>query len=132
MKISKLQVGQVLYGTERRKMGNTTISTTAVFPIKITEIDPEGNWVLASWNYNSPRMFRQNSVTRWKVTKPVLVTYGFGHARLATKHDIAIAAAQAAGGMPEGNRCLTHDIPFEDARVGNVQTKACWRCREGK
>jgi hypothetical protein len=130
MKISKLQVGQVLYGTERRKMGNTTTNTTTVFPIKVTEIDPEGNWVLASWNHNRPQKFRQTAVNRWKLTKPVLTTYAFGHARLATKAEIAIAAAQAAGAMPVGDRCLTHDIPFDDARVGSVPTKACWKCRK--
>ena|SRR5579863_1288322 len=131
MKISKLQVGQVLYGTQRRKMGNTTISTTAVFPIKVTEIDPEGNWVMASWNFNGPKKFRQRDVNKWKTNKPVLTTYTFGHARLATKAEIALAEAQATA-KPEGDRCLTHDIPYEDARVGNVQTKACWRCRAGK
>ncbi len=130
MKISKLTVGQVLYGTQRRKMGNTTISTTAVFPIKVTEIDPEGNWVKASWNFNSPRKFRQNEVNRWKVKKPILTTYAFGHARLATKAEIALAEAQANGAQPEGDRCPTHDIPYEDARVGNTATKACWQCRK--
>jgi len=131
LKISKLTVGQVLYNTQRRKMGNTTISTTAVFPIKITEIDPEGNWVMASWNYNGPKKFSQRDVNKWKAKKPILTTYAFGHARLATKTEIAMAEAQAATKI-EGSRCLTHDIPYEDARVGNVETKACWRCREGK
>jgi len=132
MKIEKLQVGQTVYNLERRGMGNTTLRTTGCFSIKITEIDPARQWVKASWNFNSPQKFYQRSVSKWREKKPIMHTGAFGVQRLATKAEIALAEAQATSGLPDGDRCLTHDIPMVESRVGSTKIKACWKCCEGK
>jgi hypothetical protein len=68
--ISKLVPGQVVYSIERQKMGNTTMSRNALYPVRIIEIDPEGKFVVASWNGNPARTYRQRQVTKWRVSKP--------------------------------------------------------------
>jgi hypothetical protein len=128
VKIEKLKVGQIVYNLERRGMGNTTLRTTSAFAIKITEVDPAGQWVMASWNFNSPRKFRAHEISKWREKKPIMHTGGFGVQRLATKKEIAYAEAQKACGVPEGDRCIVHDIPFGINRVGGFDIKACWRC----
>jgi hypothetical protein len=128
VKIEKLQVGQTVFNLERRGMGNTTLRTTSAFAIKITEVDPAGQWVMASWNFNSPRKYRAHEVSKWREKKPIMHTGGFGVQRLATKKEIAFAEAQKANGVPEGDRCIVHDIPFGSNRVGGFDIKACWRC----
>jgi hypothetical protein len=128
VKIEKLKVGQIVYNLERRGMGNTTLRTTSAFAIKITEVDPAGQWVMASWNFNSPRKYRAREVAKWREKKPIMHTGGFGVQRLATKKEIAYAEVQKECGVPEGDRCIVHDIPFGINRVGNFDIKACWRC----
>ena len=95
MKIEKLQPGQVVYSVERRKMGNTTLSTISVFNVCVKEIDPEKRWVLASWNGNPPQKFYLKSVSRWRATKPVLVSsFGGMRQRLATREEIKALKAE--------------------------------------
>ena len=53
MLIEKLQPGQTVWNVRRQKMGNTTISTVAIFPVRIVEVhprvesDPRSGYVLA-------------------------------------------------------------------------------------
>lgn len=68
--ISKLKPEQVVYERRRQKMGNTTMSRTALYSIRIIEVDPEGQFVTASWNGNTPRKFREADVKKWLVNKP--------------------------------------------------------------
>jgi len=68
--ISKLVVGQTLYSVESTRMGNTTMSRKALYHVVVKEIDPAGNWILASWNGNPPRKFYEASVRKLKVKKP--------------------------------------------------------------
>ncbi len=68
--INKLQPGQIVYEVRRQKMGNTNISYGALFTIKIIEVDPEKQWVLASWNGNTARKYPLRSIKTWKVNKP--------------------------------------------------------------
>lgn len=39
-------------------------------PVVVTAIDPEGCWVEASWNGNTPRKYRRSAVLRWRVSQP--------------------------------------------------------------
>ncbi len=68
--ISKLKSGQLLYSVTRVKMGNTTMSRLAVHPVKVIEIDPDGMFVLASWNSNPARKYFPGQVAKWKVNMP--------------------------------------------------------------
>jgi hypothetical protein len=95
MKIEKLQPGQVVYSVERRKMGNTKLSTVGVFNVSIKEIDPEKRWVVASWNGNSPQKFYAKSVIKWRAGKPVLISsFGGMRQRLATRAEIKALKAE--------------------------------------
>ncbi len=70
--ISRLKADQVLYTVTRRKMGNTTISMGVLHRVVVKELDPEGRFVVASWNGNTPRKYYERDVARWKVNMPKL------------------------------------------------------------
>ena len=89
--IANLTPGQVLFTVRRHKMGNTTISTVAVHTVKVLEVHED--YVLATWNGNTPRKYRSAQVSKWKVKAPVLVSGGFGQKRLATRAEQAALQA---------------------------------------
>lgn len=68
--ISRIKPGQTLYDVTKQQMGNTTLRRTAVFQVKVTEVDPDGKFVMASWNANPARKYRPNQVAKWRVSKP--------------------------------------------------------------
>lgn len=68
--ISRMKVGQVLWNLKRVRMGNTTVSITSCYPVRITEISESGGSVMASWNSNTPRRMGQGEVNRLRVNKP--------------------------------------------------------------
>ena len=68
--IAKLKPGQILYDVHRTKMGNTTVSRLGCWPVEVVEVDPEGRWIVAKWNYNRPRKMYRSQVAKLKVRKP--------------------------------------------------------------
>jgi len=68
--ISRIKPGQVLYTVTRQQMGNTTIRRGVLHSVVVKEVDPEGQYVIASWNSNVPRKFYEREVAKWKVKKP--------------------------------------------------------------
>lgn len=95
MKITSLTVGQIVYVVEKRKMGNTTMSTVDVRKVTITGVDPNGQWVTAKVGYAPERKYRERQVGKWRKSEPVLYRYPegtFGHRmgikRLATRAEI--------------------------------------------
>lgn len=98
---TKLEPGQIVYSMERRRLGNTTLRTTAVIPVRIVQV--YGAYVIASWNGNAPRRFPQRRVSSWKVNKPIMVRIR-GRAdwlRPATKAEAG--QAHAEGQLHEGS-----------------------------
>lgn len=85
MKIEKLSPGMTVYSVGRHKMGNTTISTVAVWPVEIIEVDVEQGTVIASWNCNAARKFYKPEWSKWRLKKPKLVQGPFGSHRLARR-----------------------------------------------
>lgn len=69
-KISKLKIGQVIYDKHKYKMGNTTLSGWGVWNVFVKEIDPEFNFIIASWNGNPPRKMYQYEVDKYRVKEP--------------------------------------------------------------
>lgn len=69
-KIEKLTVGQTLYELRRQKMGNTTVSRTACYEVKVREIAEDKRSIMASWNGNPPRRYNVRDVAKLKVKKP--------------------------------------------------------------
>jgi len=91
MQIDKLAPGMVVFDVGRAKMGNTSRSTVAVWPVQIIAVDLEKRTVQASWNNNPSRTFSEKSWKKWRKDKPLLVALPFGGYRLATREEIAEA-----------------------------------------
>jgi len=85
MKLEKLKPGMTVYDVGKRKMGNTTLRTVMVWPVKIHEVDLQKREVIASWNCNPSRTFSERAAGKWKKDPPLLVTHMSGASRLATK-----------------------------------------------
>lgn len=66
--ISKLKPGDVVFDARKQKMGNTTMRRMVVWRVHIKEVH-EGH-VIASWNGNAARAYRQYEVSRWTRTPP--------------------------------------------------------------
>lgn len=94
MDIKKAEAGMVVWDVLRRKMGNTTMSTTVVVSVKILEVDLGSRKVMASWNHNAPRWQPERVWKKWRAVKPVLVGNVCGAQRLATKEERAAMAAE--------------------------------------
>lgn len=104
MKITKLKPGMKVHDVGRYKMGNTTMSTVAVWPVYIVSVDEEAGVVVARWNGNQERRYYQNTWSKWRENKPLLISGGMGNQRLATREEIAAhKAANAAltGARPQ-------------------------------
>jgi hypothetical protein len=134
MKISQLQPGQRVWNVERRGLGNTTLRDTAVFSIIVKEVDPEGKFVIASWNSNPPQRFRSNSVSKWRKDKPITVAVGFGASRLANREELKLIKAQKEidAVQPEGDSCEKHrSTRYRLIKVdGGATIKCCNDCRK--
>ncbi|KZC33591.1 hypothetical protein [Rhodanobacter denitrificans] len=65
--LKNLQPGQVLYTEVRRRRGHTALRETATFRVTVVSVDVEARRVLASWNGNPPKSFRETDVKRWLV-----------------------------------------------------------------
>jgi hypothetical protein len=89
MKMSSLKPGMTVYDVGRHKMGNTTISTVAIWPVHIVSVDIENFVVKASWNGNPANKFYSRSIAKWREKKPILISGPLGNARLSTREEKA-------------------------------------------
>lgn len=89
MRIEKLQPGMVVHDVGRHKMGNTTISTVAVWDVFIESVDVERMVVVASWNGNAPKEYREHQWAKWRVKKPTLIRGAMGNYRIARRDEVA-------------------------------------------
>jgi hypothetical protein len=134
VKISKLQPGMTVWNVQRRQMGNTTLRDTAVFSILVKEIDPEGRYVIASWNYNQPERFYSGEVSKWRAKKPITVAMAFGSSRLANREELKLINAQKEidACQPVGENCDRHrSTRYATLKVdnGRLKIKFCNECR---
>lgn len=56
--------GDVLYDVRRRKMGNTTMSETVSYTVKIIETDTVKDCAFASWNSNPPKWMGRRQIEK--------------------------------------------------------------------
>lgn len=68
--IAKLTPGQTLYELRRQKMGNTAVRRTACYEVRVIEVAGDGSHIIASWNGNAPRRYRESDVKKLRVKKP--------------------------------------------------------------
>jgi|GEM_PF-1022030 len=95
MKFEKLKPGMVVYDVGRHKMGNTTMSTVAVWSVRIISVDTEKRRVEASWNGNRPKVCYEYEAKKWREKEPMLIRSPMGYARLATREEIKAAKLAA-------------------------------------
>ena len=79
--ISRLKPGQTVWDAHKYKMGNTRLFTWGTWPVYVHEVDPDGQWVRASWNGNPDERFYARRVAKWRVIKPEMESCGFGQER---------------------------------------------------
>jgi hypothetical protein len=101
MKIEKLKPEQVVYSVERRKMGNTTMSTVCVYHVKIIEVNLLNGYVIASWNGNRAQKFYGRDFKKWREKKPMTVTSPMGRCRLMTREEKVAAKAASLKDVKE-------------------------------
>ena len=75
--ISKLKVGQILYDKHKYTMGHTTIRTYGLWEVEVCEIDPNNEFILASWNGNKPQVMYENEVKKLRVKEPEMTKSRF-------------------------------------------------------
>ena len=97
MKFDKLEEGMELYSLTTQKMGNTTLRTKAVHPVRVISIDREKRQAMCSWNGNPPRRYFERDIEKLKANEPILISTAFGGKRLPTlKERQEIMAARKA------------------------------------
>ena len=74
MKLTSLKPGDLVFNVTKTKMGNTTLKTISIYPVKIIEVHE--NHVIASWNGNAPKRFGENVVSKWKKKQPLKIVTG--------------------------------------------------------
>lgn len=94
MKLESIKADGVYYTVKRHKAGNTTLTTVSVHSVKVVSVDVEKRTVLARWNGNPERTYRESDYSKWRLSKPVLV--GGMVQRLATREELAAMKAAAA------------------------------------
>lgn len=97
--IKKLVPNQVLYTITRSRMGNTTIKTVSVHPIKVKSIDLAKLTVVASFNGGSDRTYSELRVKSWKIKKPTLVRLSTGNYRLANREELSALNASSEASL---------------------------------
>lgn len=80
--LKKIEAGQVLWSVKKHKMGNTSISTQSLYPVKVIEVNLDEGFAIVSWNGNAPVKYRENQIRALKVNKPEKKYVGpFGNVR---------------------------------------------------
>jgi hypothetical protein len=64
IKFEKIQAGMTLWSRGRTKMGNTTMTRMAEWPVYIREVYPETRSALVSWNGNGPTKWYEAQLRR--------------------------------------------------------------------
>ncbi|MBG6083144.1 hypothetical protein [Rubrivivax gelatinosus] len=71
MKFEQLQPGMTVYDVGRTKVGRTSLTTVAVWPVNIISVDVEKRTVVARWNVCNPeRTYHETSYKKWRKSRP--------------------------------------------------------------
>lgn len=65
-----IKPGDVLYQTQRMKMGNTTMTTLRTFTVRIESVDAEKRTAMARWNGNFPVRYGERQLAKLRRTPP--------------------------------------------------------------
>lgn len=74
MKFESIKVGDTLWDVRREFMGNTTMRTTTLAPVRVEAVDTEQRRALVRWNHNPARWWTERMLRRLRAKKPELVS----------------------------------------------------------
>ena len=98
MTLDKLKPGMIVYDVTRYRMGNTTLRSVSVVLVRIISVDAETGRVTAIWNGNRERAYPMRIWSKWRMTKPELVTTGvLGQKRLAKRGEVTEGTSTTGG-----------------------------------
>lgn len=91
MKYEKIKVGDVLYDVHSCRIGNTTIRSVGVWPVRILDLHPETQSATVSWNGNDdrPRRYFRRDLAKLRAKEPELIQGFMGSMRLAPRKKAA-------------------------------------------
>jgi hypothetical protein len=102
MKFEKLTPGMVLYDVHKERMGNTTMRSVGVWPVKIVSLDVVKQTAMASWNGNPPQLYFRRGLEKLRAKAPVLV--GEMCKRVATRAEVAAMEAKKEKALDLANK----------------------------
>lgn len=70
--LNKIKVGQILYDTVKRKMGNTNMLSVSIVFVTVIEINLDTQKVLVRWGNNPERWVNSKRLSKYKVKRPEL------------------------------------------------------------
>ena len=65
-KFETVKAGDQLWDVHRERMGNTAMSRTGSWPVRVIEINHEEGWALVSWNHNRPERRYRRQIERYR------------------------------------------------------------------
>lgn len=68
--LDRINPGDVLYDVHREKMGNTTMSRTGCWEVRVISVDREKRTALCSWNSNRPTTYTEYRLKRLRRSRP--------------------------------------------------------------
>ena len=80
IKFEKIKEGMILYDVHKHKMGNTTMSSVGVWPVRIIELKDNG--AIVSWNHNEPQHWSRYQLEKLRAKEPELVMNTLGQMRI--------------------------------------------------
>lgn len=75
MKFEKLKPGMELYDVHSYKMGNTSLRSIGVWPVRVIEVSDDRS-IVASWNGNKPKRMYEAQWSKYRMKAPELERCG--------------------------------------------------------
>jgi hypothetical protein len=82
MKFEKIQPEQVLYDVHSYRMGNTTLRSVGVWPVRILSVDASKRTAIVSWNGNPPALMFEHDLRKLRESEPEVEYGAMGICRL--------------------------------------------------
>lgn len=100
MKFEKIEKGMELFDCHSYRMGNTTMRSLGVWPVRVLEVDIERRRAFVSWNGNRPEWYYERDLAKLKKDEPILIRTRMGSRRPTKEERAAILAERKAKATP--------------------------------
>jgi len=68
--INKLTPGQILYDVKRNTGIQAYNGKYSVWPVKVISVHPEDEYIIASWNHNTPNKMYLHEISKLRLKEP--------------------------------------------------------------